>query len=91
MNRDHLAIRGLIFHLDAIADPQLVVSRCFPVTGDLSSISPHPELLGAAVRKSDQEVAMVFFNKQHTLIYKSNFFQQLEKENDKPLIQYLLG
>ena len=73
MNRDHLAIRGIILHLDAVTGLQFAVPRRFTVAGDLSCIAPHPETLGAAVRKSDQKVAMALFNGQHTFKNKCRY------------------
>jgi len=77
MNRDHLAIRGIIFHLDAVTDLQFTVRRRFPVSGDLSCITPHVEALGLAVGHADQKVAMAFFDGQHTfygwIAFQKNF------------------
>ena len=68
MDGDHLAIRGIIFHLEVVTSLQLVVARRFPVAGDVNFICPcpHTEALGLAVVQTDQKVAMALFDGQHT-------------------------
>ena len=65
MNRDNLAGRSIILHLDAVADLELVVTHRLSVAGDLRGTHFHAEPLRLAVGHANQKFAMSFFNRKN--------------------------